>query len=298
MGVRRENWTPWVQAARPRTLAAAIVPVVVGGAAATADGAFGWRAFILAMVGALAIQIAANFANDVSDANRGADPDDRIGPRRMVASGLISPRRMWMATWVAIAVATACGIGLALLVGPLVLLIGVASIVAMLGYVGGPVPYGYRGFGEVSVFLFFGLVATTGSRYVHDGSVDRATWLLSVPVGLLATAILVVNNLRDVHTDARVGKRTLAVVIGARATERLFLILLAGSYLIVTIGALAGFTTRWTLLAWLTAPISYRLATNVAGTRDPSQLGPALGGTARLHLLFGLLLAVGMLLGT
>jgi 1,4-dihydroxy-2-naphthoate octaprenyltransferase len=279
-------------------LAAAIVPVVVGGAAATADGAFGWRAFILAMVGALAIQVAANFANDVSDANRGADPDDRIGPRRMVASGLISPRRMWTATWVAIAVATACGIGLALLVGPLVLLIGVASIVAMLGYVGGPFPYGYRGFGEVFVFLFFGLVATTGSRYVHDGSVDRATWLLSVPVGLLATAILVVNNLRDVNTDARVGKRTLAVIIGARATERLFLILLTGSYLIVTIGAFTGLTSRLTLLAWLTAPISYRLATVVAGTRDPSRLGLALAGTASLHLLFGLLLAVGMLLGT
>lgn len=296
--MRRQAWTPWVQAARPRTLPAAIVPVLVGAAIASADGVFDWRAFILAMVGALAIQVAANFANDVSDATRGADPDDRIGPQRLVASGVVSPRRMWMATWMAIAVATGCGIGLALLVGPLVLAIGLASIIAMLGYVGGPFPYGYRGFGEVFVFVFFGLIATTGGRYVHDGSVDRASWLLSVPVGLLATAILVVNNLRDLDTDARVGKRTLAVIIGARATERLFLILLTSSYLIVTIGAVTGVTSRWTLLVWLTAPIGYRLTTAVAATRDPTRLGPALGGTARLHLLFGLLLAVGTLLGT
>jgi 1,4-dihydroxy-2-naphthoate polyprenyltransferase len=288
----------WVEAARPRTLPAAVVPVLVGSATAYARGVFDWRAFFLALVGALAIQVAANFANDVSDASRDADPHDRVGPRRMVASGVISPRRMWIATWAAVAVAATCGVGLAFLAGPLVLAIGLISVLAMLGYVGGPFPYGYHGLGEVFVFVFFGLVATAGSRFVHDGRVDTATWLLAVPVGLLAAAILVVNNLRDLDTDARVGKKTLAVLIGPRTTEWLFFLLLGASYLVVTLGASFGVTPRWSLLAWLTAPIGLRLATRIVGTRDRSRLGPALGQTALLHLLFGSLVALGTILGT
>lgn len=287
----------WVEAARLRTLPAAVVPVLVGSATAFARGVFDWRAFILALIGALAIQVAANFANDVSDANRQADPHDRVGPRRLVASGVVSPASMWMATWLAIAVAGASGVGLALLAGPLVLVIGVVSIVAMLGYVGGPFPYGYRGFGEVFVFVFFGLVATAGSHYVHARSVDSATWLLAVPVGLLATAILVVNNLRDIDTDARVGKRTLAVIIGRRATGRLFVGLIAGSHLVVTVGAVSGVCSGWTLLIWLAAPLAYKLVMAVTGNQDRSQLRPALGLTALLHLLFGFLLALGTILG-
>lgn len=289
---------PWLEAARPRTLPAAIVPVVVGAATANADGVFDWRAFFLALVGALAIQVAANFANDVSDASRDADPHDRVGPRRLVATGVISPGRMWMAAWTAIAVAATCGVGLAFLAGPLVLVIGLISILAMLGYVGGPFPYGYHGLGEVFVFVFFGLVATAGSRYVHDGRVDPATWLLAIPVGLLAAAILVVNNLRDLDTDARVGKKTLAVMVGPRTTGWLFVLLLTASYLVVTLGASFGITPRWSLLAWLTAPIGFRLARRVAGTGDRSRLGPALGQTALLHLLFGSLVALGTILGT
>lgn len=287
----------WVEAARPRTLPAAVVPVAVGGAIAQADGVFDWRAFALALLGALAIQISANFANDVSDARRGADPADRVGPKRMVARGVITPRHMWIATWIAIAVAAACGIGLAMIAGPLVLVIGLASVVAMLGYVGGPLPYGYRGLGELFVFVFFGLVATVGSRYVHDGSVPALAWLLAVPVGFLATAILVINNLRDRVTDARAGKRTLVVIIGAKSGRRLFVLLTIGAYLAVAGAVIAGSASGWVLLAWLTAPLAYRLAITVATTSDAAELRPALGQTARLHLLFGLLVALGVILG-
>ena len=290
--------TSWVEAARPRTLPAAVIPVAVGSAIAEADGVFDWRALALALLGALAIQIAANYANDASDAHRGADPADRVGPQRMVASGVITPRQMWTATWAAIAVAAACGIGLALIAGPLVLVIGLAAIVAMLGYVGGPFPYGYRGLGELFVFLFFGLVATVGSRYVHDGSVPLLAWLLAVPVGFLATAILVINNLRDRDTDARAGKRTLVVIVGARSSQRLFVLLIIGAYLAVAGTVIARSASGWVMLAWLTAPIAFRLATTVAKGSDPADLRPALGQTARLHLLFGLLLALGTIPGS
>jgi 1,4-dihydroxy-2-naphthoate polyprenyltransferase len=292
-----ERRAVWLEAARPRTLPAAVVPVAVGSAIAQVDGVFDWRAFALALAGSLAIQIAANFANDVSDARRGADPADRVGPKRMVASGVITPRQMWIATWVAIAVAAACGIGLALIAGPLVLVIGLASVVAMLGYVGGPLPYGYRGLGELFVFVFFGLVATVGSRYVHDGSVPALAWLLAVPIGFLATAILVINNLRDRDTDTRAGKRTLVVIIGTESGRRLFVLLIVGAFLIVAGIVVARIGTGWLILAWLSAPIAYRLATTVAKGVDPGELRPALGQTALLHLLFGLLVAVGIILG-
>lgn len=288
----------WVLAARLRTLTAAVVPVLVGSAIAYADEVFVWSAFALALLGALAIQVAANFANDVSDAHRGADTDDRAGPKRMVAGGVIAARQMWIATWAAIAVAAACGIGLALQTGPLVLVIGLASIVAMLGYVGGPFPYGYRGLGEVFVFIFFGLVATAGSRYVHDGSVTTLTWVLAVPVGLFATAILVVNNLRDLATDSRVGKRTLVVMIGADRSRRLFVFLIVVPFLVVAAAVVAKLASVWLLLTWLAAPMGWRLAATVVTAEDPVRLGPALGRAARLHLLFGVLLALGTILGT
>ncbi|MDP3983541.1 MAG: 1,4-dihydroxy-2-naphthoate polyprenyltransferase [Acidimicrobiia bacterium] len=288
--------TVWLQAARLRTLSAAVVPVVVG--SATAGPAFDWRAFALALIGALAIQVGANFANDVSDAARGADPDDRLGPARMVAAGVVSPRRMWLATWAAIAIAALCGIGLTVLAGPLVLVIGLTSIVALLGYVGGPFPYGYRGLGEVFVFVFFGLVATVGSRYVHDGQVEAATWLLAVAVGFLAVAILVANNLRDLDTDARVGKRTLAVIIGDRATRYLYAFLIAAAYLVILFGLVAGVTSPWTAVALLTLPMAARMVRTVATTAERSQLGPTLGATARLHLVTGILIATGTVAGS
>ncbi len=283
----------WVQAARPRTLPAAVVPVLVGSVAAYYDGAFDWRAFGLALIGALAIQVAANFANDASDAARGADPGDRIGPARMVASGVISARQMWVAAWAAIGVAGVCGIGLTLLAGPVVIVIGVASVLAMLGYVGGPIPYGYRGLGELFVFVFFGLVATGGSRLVHDGSAPGWVWFLGIPVGMLAAAILVANNLRDIETDSRVGKRTLAVLLGLRRTRRLYTELTWGALAITLILATARVTPPTTLTALLAVPLVPRL-NRIASHDEGADLIPLLAGTARLHLLFGLFLSAGI----
>lgn len=285
---------PWIAAARPRTLPAAVVPVLVGAASAVADDSFDWRAGVLSFLGALAIQVAANFANDVSDAARAADPVDRLGPPRMVAAGVISPGRMWRATWIAIGVAALCGVGLTMLAGPVVLLVGAASIVALLGYVGGPFPYGYRGLGEVSVFIFFGLVATAGSRYVHDRRIPMTAWVAAIPVGLIAVAILVINNLRDLDTDARVGKRTLAVIMGERPTRLFYLGLLIAAF-----GVVAGATVLAVLpLASLVVAASLPLALHLARqVMRGGPLPPLLAATARFHLVFGVLLAASLALG-
>lgn len=287
---------PWIVAARPRTLPAAVVPVAVGSATAAADGVFDARAFLLALLGALGIQVAANFANDVSDAARQADPADRLGPPRMVATGEISPRKMWWATWLSIGVAGVCGVALAVLAGPVVLVIGAASVVALLGYVGGPFPYGYRGWGELFVFVFFGLVATTASRYIHDGRVPLQTWMVAVPVGLGATAILVINNLRDLETDARVGKRTLAVIIGERATRRLYGVLVLLAFAVIGIAVAARVISRWGLVVMIALPYAWHLIVAVQ-KRERRTLPPLLAATARLHLVFGLLLAVALVWG-
>jgi 1,4-dihydroxy-2-naphthoate octaprenyltransferase len=228
----------WLLASRPATLWAAVVPVLVGGGLAWGAGReeivcvtapcppgerfFRWDAFFVTLIAALAIQIAANFANDASDAKKGADDERRIGPTRAVASGLISARRMWVGVWVMLAVAAAGGIYLAVISSAVIILIGVVSVLATLGYVGGPRPYGYMGLGELFVFIFFGVIATVASRYVHDSSAPSEAWLLSIPIGFLVTAILVVNNIRDIETDAATGKRTLAVMLGRSGTARFF----------------------------------------------------------------------------
>ncbi|MGH8928013.1 MAG: 1,4-dihydroxy-2-naphthoate polyprenyltransferase [Acidimicrobiia bacterium] len=287
----------WVEAARPRTLPAAIVPVLVGSSVAVWNGTFDWRAFLLTLVAAVAIQIAANFANDASDAAHGADTTDRVGPPRMVASGLIASRDMWIATWAMVAIAAACGGLLTVMAGPVVLLIGLASVAAMLGYVGGPLPYGYRGLGEVFVFVFFGLVATIGSQFVHGGAVERQTWLLAIPVGLLATTILVVNNLRDLDTDARAGKRTLAVMIGDGRTRWLYRILMVGALGLIALLGTFSIISPWTLSALATIPLAVRLLREVSRAEDRLALVPALGQTALLHLLVGVGLAIGTVFG-
>ncbi|MCI0425685.1 MAG: 1,4-dihydroxy-2-naphthoate octaprenyltransferase, partial [Actinobacteria bacterium] len=246
----------------------------------------------LTLTGALSIQIAANFANDVSDARRGADTV-RLGPPRMVAMGAITPRRMWAATWIAVGVAVGAGIGLVSIAGPWVVVIGVISILAMLGYVGGPVPYGYRGLGEVFVFVFFGVVATVGSRFVHDGSAPVEAWLLSIPVGLLASAILVVNNYRDIDGDAAAGKRTLAVMIGRAATRRLFAATIYGAYVAVALFAVLSLTPRGTAAAVVVLPYAALPIRMVRSEVPPQELVQALKLTARAHLWTGVLLTVG-----
>lgn len=288
-GVNR--FQAWRTAARIHTLPAAIVPVLVGSGLAYGENVFRWDAFLWALVGALAIQVAANFANDASDAKRGADTDDRLGPPRMVAAGVITPRQMWTATWLTIGVAVVAGVALTIIAGWVVLLIGGCSVVAMLGYVGGPAPYGYRGLGEVFVFVFFGLVATVGSRYVHDMEAPLAAWLLAIPIGLLVTAILVVNNYRDIETDENAGKRTLAVIMGRDRTRVFFSTLVFGAFVAIAIFGTVGWTPLSTLFACFVVPFAMVPVRIMYARTDGPALIRALKATARLHLWVGVVLA-------
>ena len=283
----------WKTAARTHTLPAAVVPVLVGSGLAYGEQAFRWDAFVWALVGALAIQVAANFSNDASDAKRGVDTEDRLGPPRLVSLGVISPKQMWTATWLSIGVAGVSGIAMTFIAGPVVLAIGITSVVAMLGYVGGPVPYGYRGFGEVFVFVFFGLVATVGSRYVHDMTASLAAWLLAIPIGMLVTAILVANNYRDIETDRNAGKRTLAVILGQRRTRTLFSLLVYGAFPLIAIFAIVGWTPFETLFAALLVPFATGPVKIIYAKTTGPALIRALKLTAKLHLWTGVVLAAG-----
>lgn len=288
----------WYLASRPHTLPAALAPVVVAAGLAIGDGAFRWGPLIATAIGALAIQIAANFTNDLSDARSGADNEARIGPQRAVASGLLSERAMSIGTWVAFGVATAAGVYLITIAGWVIVIVGVASILATLGYVGGPRPYGYRGWGEVFVFVFFGLVATIVSRYVYDRSAPLDVWLLAIPMGFLVTAILVANNVRDIVTDRDAGKRTLAVIIGRDRARVLFDGLVWGSFLLVGLFALFGWTPAWTMIALATIPLAIPLTITIHREIAGPPLIVVLKGVARLDLFFGVLLALGSALPT
>src|SRR3954451_8040389 len=284
----------WLMAARPRTLPAAIAPVLVGTAAAVErvdDIRVG--AFVAALVGSIFIQIGTNLANDYSDAKRGADTADRLGPVRVTSSGLVAPRRVLVATWIAFAVAVAAGLYLGAVAGVVILIVGAASILAGVLYTGGPRPYGYAGLGELFVFLFFGLVAVNGSYYVQ---LERLDWLpfgLSVAVGCLATAILVVNNVRDIDTDRRAGKRTIAVRIGRDATRRLYLALIGLAYLALVVTLVANGGPWWALLGFVTAPLAVRPASAVLTRTDGPALNGALAGTGALLGAFSLAVAAG-----
>lgn len=282
----------WIQAARPRTLPAAAAPVFVGSGLAAGDGVFRWDAFVAALVAALAIQVAANFANDASDAARGADTPDRVGPARMVAEGVISARAMWLGTAAAVAVAGLAAVWLVFIAGWMVAVIGVASVLAMLTYVGGPLPYGYRAMGEIFVFVFFGVAATVGSRFVHDSTAPLAAWVLAIPMGMLASAILVANNRRDIDTDARAGKRTLAVVMGRPATARLYAVLTYGAFVVIAVSAAVGLVPRLTALAALLAPFAIGPNRTISSGAEGRALIPVLAHTARLELWTGLTLGL------
>ena len=287
------NKKAWLLAARPPTLWAAIAPVLVGAGLAAADDVFHAGALLGAMVGAIAIQVGVNFANDVADAASGADNADRIGPTRAVASGLISPSAMWKGVWIAFALAGAAGIYLTWLAGWVVIAIGVASVAAALGYTSGPIPYGYRGFGEVFVFAFFGVTATVGSRYVHDSTAPLDAWLLSIPIGLLAVAILVANNIRDIDSDRTSGKRTLAVMLGRPRTRLLFGATVFLPFIAIGTYAVADLVPRWTAIALIAVPLAIPPAKVVGSTDQGPALISALKGTARLHITVGALLALG-----
>jgi 1,4-dihydroxy-2-naphthoate octaprenyltransferase len=285
-------------AARPRTLPAAIAPVLVGTAVAIEQHGSLPRvaAFIAALIGSVFIQIGTNLANDYSDAKRGADTVDRLGPVRVTAAGLVAPQRVLVATWLAFGIAVAAGIYLATVAGWLIIAVGAASIAAGVLYTGGPRPYGYAGLGELFVFLFFGLVAVNGSYYVQ---LERLDWLpfgLSVAVGCLATAILVVNNVRDVETDRRAGKRTLAVRLGRDGARRLYVALLAIAYLALLITLAANGGPWWAVLGFISLPLAMRPAQTVLTRTDGPALNGALAGTGALLGAFSLAVSAGLLI--
>src|ERR1700749_2809414 len=242
----------WLMAARVRTLPAAIAPVLFGTALAGFFGVFHPLRFVAALVGAMFIQIGTNLSNDYSDARRGADTEDRLGPVRVTAGGLGPPRQGLIAAYRTFGVAVLAGVYLVVVAGWQLLLVGAASILAGVLYTGGPKPYGYEGLGELFVFLFFGIVAVAGSFLVQVGHLDWEAFALAVPVGLIATGILVVNNVRDIDTDRRAGKRTLAVRLGRSRTRVMFAVIIYLAYLLTPVTWIFGPLEPWVLLPWLT----------------------------------------------
>jgi 1,4-dihydroxy-2-naphthoate octaprenyltransferase len=286
----------WLMAARVRTLPAAIAPVLVGTSLAGFAGVFHPLRFLAALVGAIFIQVGTNLSNDYSDARRGADTEDRLGPVRVTAGGLVPPQRVLVATYVSFGVAVLAGLYLIAVAGWELLLVGAASILAGVLYTGGPRPYGYEGLGELFVFLFFGIVAVAGSYFVQVKHLNWEAFALAVPVGLLAAAILVVNNVRDIDTDRRAGKRTLAVRLGRERTRQLFAAMVYGAYLLAPVTWLFGPLAGWLLLPWLTIPFAAPVVRTVRNHADGESLNAALARTGMLQLAFCMLLSAGLLL--
>jgi 1,4-dihydroxy-2-naphthoate octaprenyltransferase len=282
-------------AARPRTLPAAVAPVLVGTSLAIDYGTFHALVFAAALVSAMLIQVGTNLSNDYSDARRGADTDERIGPVRVTAGGLVPPRQVLIATYVTFGAAVLCGAYLIAVAGWALLAVGAASILAGVLYTGGPRPYGYEGLGEVFVFLFFGVVAVTGSYFVQRKDLPWQAFALAVPVGLLIAAILVVNNVRDIDTDRRAGKRTLAVRLGRERTRVLFSAMVAAAFVTSWIPWFAGALSPWLLVTAAAAPLAVGVVRTVRMHVDGPSLNQALAGTARLALVFCLLLCAGVL---
>jgi 1,4-dihydroxy-2-naphthoate octaprenyltransferase len=282
----------WVLAARPHTLPAAVAPVLVGTGLAIGDGAFRWDVLAVTMVAALAIQVGVNFANDVADATKGADTQTRIGPTRAVASGLITPAEMWRGIGLVFGIAAVGGIYLASVAGPMIILIGVASLIAALGYTNGPIPYGYYGLGEVFVFVFFGLVATVGTRFAFDGSINTGAWEGGIIMGLFAAAILVANNIRDLDTDRLAGKHTLAVILGRPATRALYAALMLGAFGMIAFAAGTGaFPTR-AFAALAALPLAVRPIRAVTTQASGPPLIRALESTGRVQLAVAVILLI------
>lgn len=293
--------TLWWSGARPRTLVAGVIPVVVGAAAAGHTEA-AWR-FPAALVVAVALQVGVNFANDYFDGVGGVDTHERLGPPRLVASGAASARAVLSAALVSLGIAAVVGLALALATSPVsILAIGALALAAAVLYSGGPRPYAGLGLGEVMVFVFFGLMATCGTSYVVGGTVTASAWWSGAALGLLAVAILVANNLRDIPTDEAAGKRTLAVRLGERRTRLLYRACVVGSFAVICVGVVvfqaseAVGITRWALFALVAWPLAIAPMDAVGGASG-RDLIPVLTGTAALEAGFGAMLALGLLLG-
>ena len=287
----------WLLAARPATLPAAIVPVLVG-SAATRHGAhiLHEQTLVATLLAALLIQIGTNFANDVFDFRRGADTADRLGPLRVTQGGLVSARQVLVATYITFGLALLVGLYLVRIGGWPILVVGVLCLLAGLGYTGGPWPFGYHGLGDLVCFIFFGVLAVLGSAYLQDSTITPLVMWASIPVGCLVTAILIVNNLRDIDTDRRVGKMTLAVRLGRRGTRMEYAVFVAVAYGVVVGLGLAGMVGAWWWLPLLSLPLAVWLVRFITRT-EGRPLNSALKRTGQLHLLFGLLFAAALWLG-
>jgi len=284
----------WLMAARPRTLPAAVAPVLVGTAIGATDESLRVGAFLAALLGALFIQVGTNLSNDYSDARRGADTEDRLGPVRVTAGGLVPPQRVLVATYLTFALAVLCGVYLVAVAGVELLIVGVLSIAAGVLYTGGPRPYGYEGLGEVFVFLFFGVAAVSGSAFAQLEEWPWEALAFAVPVGLLAAAILVVNNVRDLETDRRAGKRTLAVRLGRERTRVLYATMVYGAFVFMAPMALA--YSPWVLLALALVPAAAPVVRTVRTHADGPSLNEALARTGLVQLAFCVVLSAAILL--
>ncbi len=286
----------WLLASRPATLPAAVAPVLVGTALAQRDGVFAPWPALAALLGALLLQVGANLANDVSDFRRGADTETRLGPLRVTAQGILTERQVLAGMWAVFGLAAVAGLYLTWVAGWPVIAVGLASIAAAITYTGGPWPFGYRGLGEVFVFIFFGLVAVAGTYFVQAGALTGSAVAAAVPIGFTVTAILVVNNVRDVDTDRAAGKHTIAVMLGRPRARIQYVLTVAAAYVAAALlWPLAGFSAG-VLVAWLSLPLAIAPVRAVLTRTDGPPLNGALKATARLHIVFGILLAVGVLL--
>jgi 1,4-dihydroxy-2-naphthoate polyprenyltransferase len=284
----------WLLAARPKTLPAAASPTIVGTAVAINAGVFcPWPA-LAALLGALLIQIGTNLANDVFDYKRGADAVGRLGPLRVTQAGLLTPAQVMVGMGVTFGLAALIGVYLTWVGGWPILLVGMLSLASGIAYTGGPFPLGYNGLGDVFVFIFFGLMAVCGTYYVQAGSVSVAAFWASVSMGALTTAILVVNNLRDIDTDRAVGKHTLAVRLGVKGARVEYVLLLGIAYLLPLLTWLAGATSPWVLMTWLSLFLVKPLLRLVFCCKGRI-LNQALAETARLELVYSLLFSLGLI---
>lgn len=292
---RTINWNAWKLAIRPRTLPAAAAGVITGSALAWWDGVFRLDAALACLCTALLLQMGSNLANDVFDYERGTDTAERAGPVRVTQAGLLTPSQVKMGMLVVFALAALFGLYLAWLGGWPIVILGIAAILSAIAYTGGPFPLGYYGLGDVFVFLFFGLAAVAGTYYLQAGFVSAAAWWMSIPPGLIITAILVVNNLRDLENDRKAGKRTLAVIMGERATKMEYLICMIAAYLVIPLAAWLNIIPWFSLLTWLSIPLAVRTM-KIVITQKGRPLNAALAGTGQVALSFSVLFWIGLFL--
>jgi 1,4-dihydroxy-2-naphthoate polyprenyltransferase len=287
------TWSAWILAIRPRTLPAAAAGVVMGSALAWRDGFFRLDAALACLLTALLLQIGSNLANDVFDFERGTDTPDRLGPVRVTQAGLLRPSQVKYGMAVVFGLSALVGLYLVWLGGWPIILIGIAAILSAIAYTGGPLPLGYHGLGDLFVFIFFGLASVAGTYYVQAGFVSSAAWWLTVPPGLIITAILVVNNLRDLEDDRKAGKRTLAVILGERATKTQYVACMVIAYLVLPFAAWGGILPWSALLAWFSLPLAMRAA-HLVLTERGRPLNMALAGTGQTALVFSILFWIGL----